>query len=691
MNGLKIALLVAIAALLLVLMVDRLRLPQQLGALNQTLQEVAAASRAQTDELRAVRKAIESRPAATAPSATVPVGMAPATGTSTTTDPQIAPPLPRGPVADPARDGTPKLGVNFLLPLDRSYIDPAHIGGTFKGFASSPKGLNPILENEQMANAVQELCNDSLCDRSLIHPEQWIGVLADAVLISDDYKVYTFTLHRGVHWQRPLLAEQAEFAWMREAHELTADDFLFVIQLINDPKVDCGALRSFYEDLDHAEAPDPYTLRLIWKKKVYTSLSASLGLAPLPRHVYGRNRDGTPIPADQLGVLFNKHWFDAERGVCGVGPFMLSEFVPDKVMRFRRNPDYWTTPPQHNEGIEWNLEVRKDDAQLVAYKNGQASSYVLQPLTFKSEIIDHKESRFAAIDPAKPHAGRSGELGWEKTKRFAFSYIGWNCRRPLFSDQRVRQAMSYAFPKERLIRDVFMGLGTPILSDVHPDNANYNHALKPYTFDPAKAAALLAEAGWKDSDGDGLLDKQINGTKVDFRFEVRYYANSPEWDNSLAIYRSTLKPLGIELTPKPYEWKELIRVYEDRDFDAVVGTWGMDWDTDFYQLWNSTQIDTPNGSNHCGFANPRVDQLSVELRETFEADKRATIINEVQAIIHEAQPYTFFLSPELVFTWQNKAPPGSTVKDRYLDGVIKGLDTLNPLKVRSPMYWYFPR
>ena len=409
------------------------------------------------------------------------------------------------------------------------------------------------------------------------------------------------------------------------------------------------------------------------------------------RQIYGSNRDGTPIPEDQLGLVFNKHWFDELHGVCGVGPFVLAEFVPDKVIRFRRNPDYWTLPPQHNEAYEWNLEVKKDEAQLVAFKNGQVTTHGLSPLLYKSEVLDHKEPRFAPADPKDPKAGRAGELGWEQVKRLSFSYIGWNCRRPLFGDKRVRQAMSLAFPKERVINDVFMGLGVPILSDVHPDNPNYNHDLKPYSFDLAKASSLLAEAGWADSDGDGLLDKQINGSKVEFRFEVDYMADRPEWDNALAVYRGELKKIGIELTPKPVEWKELTRIYEDRDFNAVVGAWLMDWDIDYFQLWHSSQIDTPNGSNLCGFSNPRVDELAVALRETFEADKRMAIIKEVQAVLNEEQPYTFFLSPKGIFVWQNKAPPGSTAKDRYLAGVTKGLDELHPMKSRSPIFWYFPR
>ena len=365
--------------------------------------------------------------------------------------------------------------------------------------------------------------------------------------------------------------------------------------------------------------------------------------------------------------------------------------MPDKLIRLRRNPTYWTTPDVHFEAIEYNFEVKQDDAKLVAFKNGQVHSMALSPLKYRSEVLDHKEPRFAAVDPANAKAGRTGELGWEVCKRMAFSYLGWNCRRPLFTDARTRQAMSYLFPKQRIIRDVFMGMGQPVLSDVHPDSTAYNHDLQPYAYDPAKAKALLAEAGWSDSDGDGLLDRLVDGKRQTFRFAVKYYANSPEWDNTLAIYRTELKSVGIELEAKSLEWKELIRVYEDRDFDAVVGTWQMSFDLDFYQLWHSSQIDAPGGSNHCGFNDPEVDRLALALREEFDYAKRQAIIKRVQERINELQPYTFFMSPSTVFVWQNRRPEGNTEQGRYLAGVTDGLDRLHPLRNRLPMYWYFPR
>ena len=665
MTALKIALLAAIAVLLLVVVVDRSRQPAQLGELNRTLQALADASRAQADELKALRQQVAARPVATTPDSG-----------------------PRTP--DLGGDGKPALGVNFLLPYDRSRYHPEWQGGTLRSFASSPKGLNPLLDNSSETSDIHALCNDSLADRPAWAPEQWMSGLAESVVIADDYRTYTFRLRSGVVWQRPACASEEAFAWLRTDTPLTSADFAFALRLIQDPAVDCPQVRTYYEDLEKVETPDERTLILRWKRKVYTSLSSSLGLTPLPRHIYGRNRDGTPIPEAQVGIQFNKHWFDELKGVCGVGAFRLVQYQQDKLLRLERNPGYWGVPSRHVDAIEWILDVKQPDPQLIAFKNGQVQAHGLSPLKYKSEVLDRKEPRFAAVDPANPKAGRTGELGWERSKRLAFSYLGWNQRRPLFADKRVRQALAMAFPKDRIIRDVFYGLGQPICSDVHPDHTAYNRSLVPWPYDPARAKALLAEAGWTDHDGDGLLDRSINGTSTPLTFAIKYYANSPEWDNTLSIFRNELKALGIGLDLQTFEWKEMIRIYEDRDFDAVVGGWGMSFDIDYFQLWHSSQADVPSGSNHCGFKNPRVDELADRLRTTFEPAARNAIIGEIQTILHEEQPYLFFRSAEGIFTWQNRPPGGKVAdKDRWLLGVVEGLDQLHPLVNRTPLFWHF--
>ncbi len=680
MNALKIGLLIVVAVLLLVFIVDRAREAAPLREINKSLVQLNEASQQQIQELHALRQAVEAHPAQ----------VSSGTGSAPSVDPKLTIADPKNPTAtqpavDKDRDGNPKLGVNFLIPYDRSFFHPEWVGGTLKVFDATPKQLNPLTDNSATTQSVHALVNDSLCERPPTHPEQWSSCLAESAVISDDFKVYTFNIRKGIRWQRPAIAKRAEFKWLDTDVELTADDFKFTLDLIMNPAVDCPSLRNYYEDLDKVEVLDPQTLRISWKRKVYTSLSASLGVSPLPRHIYGRNRDGTPIPAEQLGVTFNKHWFDELRGVVGVGAYLLDDYQPDKIMRFRRNPDYWGVS-FHFEAIEWILDVKQDDAQLVGFKNGQVHVDGLAPLKYKSEILDHNEPRFAAFDPANPKAGRQGQLGWERVKSMSFSYLGWNMRHAPFNDKRVRQAMSFAFPKDRIIKEVFYGLGQPVLSDVHPDSQYCNKDLKPFTFDLAKAKTLLAEAGWTDSDGDGILDKTTDGVKKSFSFTIKYIANRPEYDNTLMIFSNELRKIGIEMKPSPFEWKELMRVLEDKDFDAVVGAWQMDWDIDYFQLWHSSQVDLQGSSNHCGFANKEVDELADKLRTTFDTAERVAIAKRIQAIIAEEQPYTFFRSGEGIFCWQNQGAPA---KDRYLDGISQGLDQLNPLVNRSRLFWHF--
>jgi ABC-type transport system substrate-binding protein len=309
-------------------------------------------------------------------------------------------------------------------------------------------------------------------------------------------------------------------------------------------------------------------------------------------------------------------------------------------------------------------------------------------LQYKAEILDGKEPRFAPFNENDPKAGRAGVLGWEKVQSTTFVYLGWNCRRPLFADKRTRQAMSHAFPKTRIIRETFVGLGQPILADVVVGSRYYNTDLKPYAFDLKKAKELLAAAGWADGDGDGLLDKQVDGKKVDFSFTFKYMANRPEYDNTLTTFKNELRKIGIDLKPLPMEWKELVKAMEDRDFDAVISGWRMGFDVDFYQLWHSSQADVPSGSNHCGFRNARVDELADKLRTTFDTEARVAIAKEIQSIIHDEQPYTFFRAGQGIFVWQNRpAPEAAPEPGRWLDGVVRGLDELPPLTNRSSVYW----
>lgn len=670
MNAARWTLLIVTSLLLIYMAIDRWRQPQQLERVSKSLDRLEIALQELARTQKQLSEAMARQPVVVNGQNNVPTNVE----TAQTYDPAV-------------QDGNPKLNVNFLIPYDRSSFHPDWLGGTLKSFDSTPRRLNPLIDNSSTSNDVHELCNDSLCERPAKHPEHWSASLAESLIITDDYKTYTFKIRKGINWTRPAIATESNYKWLAKDVELTAHDFKYMMDMILDPAVDCPSTRNYYEDVDRVEVVDDYTLKIYWKRKVYTSLAFSMALTPLPRHIYGCNADGSTIPKEQLGITFNKHWFDELHGVVGVGRFILDQYKPDKVMVFRRNPDYWGAP-LHFDKLEWNLEVKKPDAQLISFKNGQVHVHGLFPLQYKSEVIDHNEPRFTALDPNDPKAGRTGELAWERFKSMSFTYIGWNMRRTLFNDKRVRQAMTHAFPKERIIKEVLFGLGQTTWSDIHPDSQYCNTDLKPYDFDLEKSKALFKEAGWSDSDGDGVLDKMVDGKLTKFNFVIKYYADSPEWDSTLAIYKNELRKIGIEAEYTPYEWKELMRVYEDKDFDAVVGGWRTDWNIDYYQLWHSSQAELQGGSNHCGLVNKRVDELADKLRLTFETPERIAIAKEIQAILHEEQPYTFFNFRHGILIWQNTGKP---MKDMYLRGVSEALDTLNPLVNRSQLGWHFSK
>jgi ABC-type transport system substrate-binding protein len=657
MSKASVVLLTVVALLLVVQLIDRGRQTDQLKAIHDAATRSAASSDRLIGELRLLRETVAQRPAVS-----------------------VAVAEPAASVASLERDGKPRLGANFLKAYDRSHLHPDWYGGTLRSFGATPKGFNPIVENSADSSEANGLVNDSLCTTHPASPDRWSEMLATSCVISDDWKTYTFSIRPGIRWQQPVQAKEPGLEWLAKDVPLTAHDFAFYIEVVKNPEVECTQLRAYYDDLDRVEVPDDRTLVLRWKKKVFTSMSFSLGLRPLPKHIYARNRDGTPLPPEQVGTAFNKHWFDEIGGIVGVGQYILEANEPDKRLLFRRDPAYWGAG-LHFDAIEWIADVKLPDPQLVAFKNGQVQAHGLNPPQYRSQILDRADRK----------AGRTGEFAWEQVRSHSYQYLGWNLRRPLFADKRVRHALAHAFPKQRIIDEVYFGLGRPQIGPIHLDNPYFNKTLVDFAYAPAKAKAQLAEAGWSDSDGDGWLDKELDGKRSAFRFKLKYGANNPVADSMLLIYRDELRKLGIDLETVPYEWKELLRIYEQKDFDAMMGGWSLgDLEPDFWQLWHGSTADLPRTSNHCGFRNDRVDVLADALRAAFEPSERAKIIDEVQAIIHEEQPYLFFRSPESIFIWQNQPAKGAKVEaDRWLQGVVNGLDGYHPLFSRDNRLWHF--
>lgn len=520
-----------------------------------------------------------------------------------------------------------------LIPAD------AQEGGTLRRYlGSTPKGYNWLTENGADVQELQTYVHNEFAERDPVDPDKWISDLAYKIEISDDNLVYTIHLREGVYWQTPNVDfSTGKYDWLKKEHELTAEDAVFYFDMIQDPKVQAGAIKNYFEAMDHAEVVDKYTFKVIWNKKVYQSKEATLNSYPLPKWLFTKNEDGSDIPEASRGTQFNNHW--SAGFPIGTGPYKITDIEKDKRILLERNENYWGPKPPI-KSVEYQI-IKDPNTAYLKLTGNDLDLTTLPPPVYKQNVLEG--------GPKSPF--KTGELKYETVTRPVYYYIGWNADKPLFSDARVRTAMTYALDREGIIKHTLSGLGHVLSGPFLPSHPGNNPKVKRYDYDIQKAAALLKEAGWEDTDGNGVLDKVIDGKKTEFRFTILAY-NKPTTRSYLSVYKEALRKIGVTMTPSYLDWSLMQKKMDERKFDAFTGGWGLGWSTDPYQLWHSSQADIVKGSNRIGFRNDRADQIIEKLRETFDPDERIKLLQEFHMILHKEQPYTFFYQLDSVFAWQ---------------------------------------
>jgi peptide/nickel transport system substrate-binding protein len=218
----------------------------------------------------------------------------------------------------------------------------------------------------------------------------------------------------------------------------------------------------------------------------------------------------------------------------------------------------------------------------------------------------------------------------------SYFYIGYNNRSPLFSDVLTRRAMAMLLDRGRLVRDLLFGTARILSGPWAADSPAYDPSVAPYPFDPSAARELLARAGWKDTDGDGVLDRA--GKK--FAFDLLYGAGSTSARQVCEVFKSDLEKAGVVCRPRAVEWAAFTKRMDAGDFEAVASSWSGDPNPDLWGYWASSQA-PPNGLNNLSYANPEVDRLLDQVRLETDAGKRTALFHRIHRLIHDDAPATF--------------------------------------------------
>ncbi len=468
-------------------------------------------------------------------------------------------------------------------PVDK----PTRGGSVLRHLESDCKTLNWVLYTTVYEDYVLRYLYDRLLDYD--KDLKIIPVLAKDYDISRDHLKITVTLRDSVFWH--------------DGEPVTSADVKFTVDKILDPAVPAVNKRSWFEKLDRVETPDEKTVVFVWSEPYAPSLHALTQLAPMPKHIYGTG-DFLENPANRAPV--------------GSGAFKFEEWRTAQTISLVRNENYYRENAYLDKVI---FRIIPDGAvALSALKTGEIDEMRVRQTQWETQTND--------ADFLKR---------FEKAVYYVpqYNYLAWNCRSVWFRDARVRNALTLLFDRETLNEKVYSGYAQLVSGPFYINSWAYDRSVEPLPHDPVRAKELLDEAGWIDSDGDGIRDKD----GVDFEFEFSSTGSRIALEYGQLLQEECAN-VGITLKIRRLDGA----TYFDRTFkgqyDAAALSWRLDPDPDVFDMFHSSEV-PPIGLNHTFYSNSRVDSLLELGRVEFDRARRTEIYHQVHRLIHEDQPYTF--------------------------------------------------
>ena len=500
-----------------------------------------------------------------------------------------------------------------LHPVE-SHKGPVAYGDTIiEGTIGDANTLLPVLASDSASSEINGLVYSSLVryDKDL----KIEGELAESWEISADNLTITFHLRPGVTWH--------------DGAPFTAEDVLFTYRLYIDPKTPT-AYAEQYRQVATAEVLDPTTFRVVYRQPLAKALISWGELSVLPRHLL----EGEDVTKSPLA-----------RHPVGTGPFRFVEWKPGEKIVLEANSDYFEGRP-YLDRVVYRI-IPDESTMFLELQAGGLDTMGLNPIQYQTQTDSPAFKR---------------QFVKYRYPAFAYTYLGYNLNRPLFQDKRVRQALSYAINKKEIIEGVLLGLGQESTGPYKPGTWPYNAAVKRYPYDPERARTLLAEAGWTDSDGDGILDKDGKP----FAFTIVTNQGNDQRVKSGEIIQRRFREIGVDVKLRVIEWASFLNEFiNPGNFDVTILGWTVPIDPDGYNVWHSSKTG-PRELNFVGFKNAEVDELLEKGRRTLETAERKKYYDRFQEILAEEQPYTFLYVPDALpvvayrFQGIEPAPAGIT-------------------------------
>ena len=470
------------------------------------------------------------------------------------------------------------------------------------------KSVNPIMMSTTMEFDIAGLTSFGIL--SLRYDNMKMYAPADTIVswqTSPDRLFDKFVLRDDLVWS--------------DGQPITAHDIEFSYKVIMTQQVPTPAMRSGTDELLSVKAYDDRTLVFFHKESLATNV-ANMMFSIIPKHIYEKS-----VLKDPSMQELAYHIKYEKEPVVG-GPYKITKRVQEQTIELEAREDYYMYKGKQVRSKPYYKKIRyqiipAQEVALMALKRGD--------LDYLSLNFEQWQSQTEGADFYQ----RCTKIQAPEWTSFHFA---WNMKSPFFSDKRVRQAMSYAFDYQEMFDTILFHLAQPSFGIFHPLNPAFPKNAKPaFAQDLDKAQQLLDEAGWKDSDGDGIRDKMIDGKKVPFDFTLLVPSANANGMKICELMRQCLQAIGVSCNVRPIEFTVLVQKTQSHEFEASFAGWGAGADPDTTKNIWQTNADR----NYCQYSNAEVDELFGQGMREFDQEKRMAIYGRIHSIIFEDQPYTF--------------------------------------------------
>ncbi|HRK91181.1 MAG TPA: ABC transporter substrate-binding protein [Anaerolineales bacterium] len=471
------------------------------------------------------------------------------------------------------------------------------------GWAGSPDTLNPGMAILVEAYTIFELVYDSMYELNL--DGSFTLSLAESVSTSEDGLVWTYKIRDGLKWH--------------DGQPLTAEDIAFSYNLYKDTP-EYPYMNGYYTPyFDTIVATENNEVVLTLTEAIPNIESQLIFLYVLPKHVWEAQ--------DKL------EYENFE--MIGSGPFKMTEYVQNEFVRLTANKEHFATPPKVDEVIFQTFE--NQDALVQAIKTGQVDMITEMPNTAAESLKADENIELVVGAPLAP--GVTDIIFNQTDPENCPTEEGGICSgHPALRDRDVRLAMAHATDKQRLIDVILLGLGNPGLTLI-PDGLGvwYNNSLQDYEFDVAKANQILDDAGYADTDGDGVREMPDGSESLTFR--LNWPSDSINAPRMAELLDEMWAQIGIALEPQAVDPDALTaQCCPAFDFDIMIWGWASDPDPSALLYVYTTEA-IPSGSSETGYSNPAYDELYAEQQVTLDFEARKDIVWEMQKIVHDDVVY----------------------------------------------------